>query len=90
MSEKQLLHPPRFVQNEQGEIIDVIVSYDDYRQFLRALAAHVDWATLRTPRLNLERHGRSVPLWANPARRPDGLCSSAPACRGTRPRETSF
>jgi hypothetical protein len=46
MSEKQLLHPPRFVQNEQGEIIDVIVSYDDYRQFLRALAAHVDWATL--------------------------------------------
>lgn len=46
MSEKQLLHPPRFVQNEQGEIIDVIVSYDDYRQFLRALAAHADWDRL--------------------------------------------
>lgn len=46
MSEKQLLHPPRFVQNEQGEIIDVIVSYDDYRQFLRTLAAHADWETL--------------------------------------------
>lgn len=46
MSEKQLLHPPRFVQNEQGEIVDVIVSYDDYRQFLRTLAAHADWETL--------------------------------------------
>jgi hypothetical protein len=46
MSEKQLLHPPRFVQNEQGEIIDVIVSYEDYRQFLRTLAAHADWDTL--------------------------------------------
>lgn len=46
MSEKQLLHPPRFVQNERGEIVDVIVSYDDYRQFLRTLAAHADWETL--------------------------------------------
>ena len=46
MSERQLLHPPRFVQNEQGEIIDVIVPYEDYRQFLRTLAAHADWETL--------------------------------------------
>lgn len=46
MSERQVLHPPRFVQNEQGEIVDVIVSYDDYRQFLRTLAAHADWETL--------------------------------------------
>ncbi|WP_447977309.1 hypothetical protein [Candidatus Nitrospira bockiana] len=46
MSEKQLLHPPRFVQNEQGEIVEVIVSYEDYRQFLRTLAAHADWETL--------------------------------------------
>lgn len=46
MSEKESLHPPRFVRNEQGEIIDVIVSYDDYRQFLRTLAAHADWETL--------------------------------------------
>jgi hypothetical protein len=45
MSEEQL-HPPRFVQNEQGEVIDVIVSYNDYRQFLRTLAAHADWETL--------------------------------------------
>lgn len=48
MSEKQLLHPPRFVQNEHGKIIDVIVSYDDYRQFLRTLADHADWETLPT------------------------------------------
>jgi hypothetical protein len=46
MSEKQLLHPPRFVQNEQGEIVDVLVSYDDYRRFLRTLAAHADWDAL--------------------------------------------
>lgn len=46
MSEKELLHPPRFVQNERGEIVDVIVSYDDYRQFFRVLAAHADWETL--------------------------------------------
>ena len=46
MSEKQLFHPPRFVQNEHGEIVEVIVSYDDYRHFLRSLAAHADWETL--------------------------------------------
>lgn len=39
-------HPPRFVHNERGEIVEVILSLEDYRAFLRVLAAHADWETL--------------------------------------------
>lgn len=38
--------PPRFVQNERGEVVEVLLSYDDYKDFLRILAAHADWETL--------------------------------------------
>lgn len=39
-------HPPRFVQNELGDVVEVILSYDDYKGFLRILAAYADWETL--------------------------------------------
>ena len=38
--------PPRFVQNERGDLVEVILSYEDYKSFLRVLAAHADWETL--------------------------------------------
>jgi hypothetical protein len=39
-------HPPRFVHDERGEVVEVILSLEDYRAFLRLLAAHMDWDTL--------------------------------------------
>lgn len=39
-------HPPRFVQNDQGELVEVILSYEDYKGLLRILATHADWETL--------------------------------------------
>jgi hypothetical protein len=41
-----LRRPPRLVQNDQGDVVEVILSYDDYARFLRVLAAHADWDTL--------------------------------------------
>lgn len=38
--------PPKMVQNEQGEIVGVILSYADYQTFLRFLADYVDWELL--------------------------------------------
>ncbi|MDR7420653.1 MAG: hypothetical protein QN178_17270 [Armatimonadota bacterium] len=37
---------PRFVQDDQGRIVEVILSYDDYARLLRVLAEHADWETL--------------------------------------------
>lgn len=44
--ESVLKRPPRLVQNDQGDVVEVILSYDDYARFLRVLAAHADWETL--------------------------------------------
>ena len=41
-----LKRPPRFVQSDQGDVVEVILSYEDYERFLRILAAHADWETL--------------------------------------------
>lgn len=38
--------PPKIVQNERGEIVEVILSYADYKLFLHFLADHVDWELL--------------------------------------------
>jgi hypothetical protein len=38
--------PPKMVQNDQGEIVEVILSYADYKAFLRFLADYVDWELL--------------------------------------------
>ena len=38
--------PPKMVHNDQGETVEVILSYDDYKTFLRFLADYVDWELL--------------------------------------------
>lgn len=38
--------PPKIVYDQQGEIVEVILSYQDYRTFLRALADYADWEGL--------------------------------------------
>jgi hypothetical protein len=38
--------PPKMVHNDQGETVEVILSYDDYKSFLRFLADYVDWESL--------------------------------------------
>lgn len=48
MAHQQLESTPRFVHNERGEIIEVLLSYEDYKRFLRTLACHADWDTLPT------------------------------------------
>lgn len=37
---------PRFVQNDRGEVVEVILSLEDYKAFLHVLATHADWETL--------------------------------------------
>ncbi len=41
-----IVDPPRYVQNERGETVEVIVSIEDYERYLRTLAKHADWETL--------------------------------------------
>jgi hypothetical protein len=38
--------PPKMVQNDRGEIVEVILSYADYKNFLQFLADYVDWELL--------------------------------------------
>jgi hypothetical protein len=38
--------PPKMVHNDRGETVEVILSYDEYKAFLRFLADYVDWASL--------------------------------------------
>jgi hypothetical protein len=38
--------PPKMVQNDRGEIVEVILSYADYKSFLQFLADYVDWELL--------------------------------------------
>ncbi|MCC7214108.1 MAG: hypothetical protein IT387_04560 [Nitrospira sp.] len=42
------IDPPRYVQNQRGETVEVIVSIEDYERYLRTLAKHADWETLPT------------------------------------------
>ena len=37
---------PRFVQNDRGEVVEVILSLEDYKAFLHVLAIYADWETL--------------------------------------------
>jgi hypothetical protein len=64
--------PPKMVYDQQGEMVEVILSYQDYRTFLRALAAYADWEEL-PPYLQdavdcmladeaWEEEGESIPL----------------------------
>jgi hypothetical protein len=38
--------PPKMVYNDQGEMVEVILSYADYKTFLHFLADYVDWEQL--------------------------------------------
>ncbi|MBI4735216.1 MAG: hypothetical protein HY766_04020 [candidate division NC10 bacterium] len=38
--------PPRLVSDEKGQVVEVILNYADYENFLRVLAQHADWETL--------------------------------------------
>ena len=38
--------PPKMVHNDRGETVEVILSYDEYKAFLRFLANYVDWESL--------------------------------------------
>jgi hypothetical protein len=38
--------PPRLVSDEKGQIVEVILGYEEYRNLLRLLAKHADWDTL--------------------------------------------
>ncbi len=38
--------PPKMVYNDRGETVEVILTYDDYKMFLRFLADYVDWELL--------------------------------------------
>jgi len=38
--------PPRLVSDAQGRVVEVILDYGDYSQFLRILARHADWESL--------------------------------------------
>jgi len=38
--------PPKMVHNDRGETVEVILSYEDYKTFLRLLADYADWELL--------------------------------------------
>lgn len=38
--------PPKMVYDDAGHLIEVILSADDYRKYLRAVASEADWETL--------------------------------------------
>ncbi len=42
----QFSYPPRYVQDQNGEYVGVILSYEDYKTYLRVLASQVDWDVL--------------------------------------------
>ncbi len=42
----QLSYPPRFIANEEGQTVGVILAYKDFQTFLRVLAAYTDWESL--------------------------------------------
>jgi hypothetical protein len=39
-------HPPKFVHDENGRLIEVILTAEDFIAYLRYLATETDWETL--------------------------------------------
>ena len=39
-------HPPKFVYDESGRLVEVILSAEDYMAYLRSLAAEEEWENL--------------------------------------------
>jgi hypothetical protein len=79
--------PPKMVHNDQGEIVEVILSYDDYKTFLRFLANYVDWELLPSYLQDAVHH-----LLAEEARAESGesIPLSGGGAMGSTQRKTSF
>ena len=41
-----MINPPKMVYNDEGRLIEVIFSAEDYLAYLRGVAAEEDWETL--------------------------------------------
>lgn len=41
-----LSSPPRLVSDANGQVVEVILDYADFKHFLRVLARHADWEML--------------------------------------------
>lgn len=39
-------HPPKFIYDDSGHLVEVILAAEDYIAYLRSLAAEEDWETL--------------------------------------------
>jgi hypothetical protein len=39
-------HPPKFIYDDNGHLVEVILAAEDYVAYLRSLAAEEDWETL--------------------------------------------
>lgn len=44
--ETALTHPPHLVHDARGQIVGVILPYEDHQSLLRSLATHADWESL--------------------------------------------
>lgn len=43
-----MANPPKLVYDDEGHLIEVILSAEDYLNYLRSVAAEEDWETLPT------------------------------------------
>ena len=41
-----MANPPKFVYDDEGHLIEVIISAEDYLAYLRGVAAEEDWESL--------------------------------------------
>jgi hypothetical protein len=41
-----IANPPKMVYDESGRLVEVILSAEDFREYLRTIAAAADWETL--------------------------------------------
>ncbi len=39
-------HPPKFIYDDSGHLVEVILAAEDFMAYLRAIAADEDWETL--------------------------------------------
>ena len=41
-----MANPPKFVYDDEGRLVEVIISAEDYLEYLRGVAAEEDWESL--------------------------------------------
>lgn len=39
-------HPPKRIYDQAGQLVEVIVTYEDYKRYLKTLAENSDWEDL--------------------------------------------